>query len=496
MNDATRREFALLDWLVARRPPDSSGVYSLAEMFGGNPPVGDETLWMDTLQDLDQRGLIRTAIVLDFFASGVRLTAGGHAETLRRHERRDDPLQRAIGCRRGLLLWAYGLDKAAPVTGFLSSPHASREGAVFSERDIDAAVTYLVDEGLLYASDGTDSDAVPVILVRLTARGKRHLEEHDSERSDRGNVVYVMGDNNGSLNIGNRDVTQHGPTAQLRPEPASATVPRELAKLGGTVPLPQFERWAVLPQARLALFARDWMSPFLSGASNDPKTEFRFIWRLACSEWPTSLRPKSISDALIDLLRGPEVMDAVARHAEVADLAWTRYADQGRTSFGALLRADKDTGEPTAWARFNPPPTDEHSLFGRELGCADLLIAIRHGHGKAARKAMTLTEWEQTFKAWLQRTLEVAAFLARFGADLAAEPVARVAVAVSTTTDMGEIVDLTSMSRIPGTTTLPWFLASAAANASGISVADLSRAWMTTMCEDVLHLDDYDLTNR
>ena len=96
----------------------------------------------------------------------------------------------------------------------------------------------------------------------------------------------------------------------------------------------------------------------------------------------------------------------------------------------------------------------------------------------------------------LQRTDEVATFLTRLGADLAAEPAAGVAVAISTTTDMAEIVDLTSMSRIPGTTTLPWFLASATANASGTSATDLSRAWMTTMCEDVLHLDDYEHTGR
>jgi hypothetical protein len=98
--------------------------------------------------------------------------------------------------------------------------------------------------------------------------------------------------------------------------------------------------------------------------------------------------------------------------------------------------------------------------------------------------------------AGLQPTIEIAAFLTRLGADLAGEPAARVAVAISTKTDMAEIVDLTSMTRIPGTTTLPWFLASATANADGTSATDLSRAWMTTMCEDVLHLDDYEHTSR
>ncbi|MEU1586070.1 hypothetical protein [Micromonospora sp. NPDC005710] len=496
MNDATRREYALLDWLVDRRTGDPAGGYSLAEMFGGDPPVGNEGLWMETLHDLEQRGLIQTAPVYGFFAGMFWLTGRGRVETLERHERRDDPLQRTTACRRGLLHWAYGLNGAAPVTGFLSSARATHEGAVFSESDIEAAVMYLVDEGLLCVTDGTGPDAIPVILVSLTALGKRHLEEQGSERSDRGTVINVMGDNHGSLNVGNRDVIQHASPVRPNSEAASIAVPREREESGGTATSPQFERWAVLPQARLAMSARDWTSPHFSSASHDPKTEYRFIWRLACSPLPPSQRSKLISDAFIGLLGGPAVMGTVARHAEVAELTWTRHGDHGRTSFGSLLRAGEDTGEPTAWARFNTPPTEEHSLFGRELGCADLMIAVRHLDGGAARKVMTLAEWEQTFTTWLQRTGEVAAFLTRLGADLAAEPAARVAVAISTKTDMAEIVDLTSMSRIPGTTTPPWFLASATANAGGRSAADLSQAWMTTMCEDVLHLDDYEHTSR
>jgi hypothetical protein len=182
-------------------------------------------------------------------------------------------------------------------------------------------------------------------------------------------------------------------------------------------------------------------------------------------------------------------MKAAARHAEVSGLRWTRYGDYGRSSLGAILGVPEGAPDPVAWARFIPPSQQLYGSPGRDQDCADLVVAVRHRRG-----AVSLLEWATTFSTWLQSTSRVADFLQGLGMEVAAGPVPRAAIALATTTDLSNLVDLTSTSRIPGTSLLPWFHAAAAADNAGITTEDLSRAWLTTMCEEALRLDDYEIT--
>ena len=490
MNDALRREYALLDWLVAWRPPEPSVVASLSDIFDGDPPTEEMDSWLETLRDLDGRGLIKAHLVFGIFNSGVILTGKGRAETEARHERRDDPLYRATACRRMLLRWAYGAADATVAT-FLPSPQAEYEGGAFTLADVSAAVDYLVDEGLLNIVDGVAADGSPSRALRLTARGRRHLEGDASGPATSSNTVNVYGDNHGPVYVGNRDVTVMDPVTRqdAGPEAADAAAEHEPASFQP----PQFERWSVLAQAYLALHARDQRSVYDSPSVDADAAEFRFIWRIACAPLPESLRAKQVSVALLGLLSGPEMMNAVSQHVDVGGLTWSRHGDYGKTSFGAVLRSPHGTGTPTAWARLNPPPPDEYPSYGREHGCADLEVAVRFGDGGGpAGKPASITDWAGIFTSWLGNTTLVAAYLTSLGLDLSTEPVTRAAVAISTQTDLSDIADVSSIPRIPGTSISRWFHAVAVANMSGTSASGLGAAWLTTVCEDVLHLDDFD----
>lgn len=77
------------------------------------------------------------------------------------------------------------------------------EGAAFSELEIDAALTSLVArQGSCPLRTAQAHGTMPVILVRQTGRSRRHLEGQGLERSDRGKVVYAMGGNHVSANVG------------------------------------------------------------------------------------------------------------------------------------------------------------------------------------------------------------------------------------------------------------------------------------------------------
>ncbi|MEU8180278.1 hypothetical protein AB0B86_05805 [Micromonospora sp. NPDC049047] len=494
MRDATSREYALLDWLVSWHPPEPSAVASLRDLFDGDPPAEEMNLWLETLQDLDRRGLIKAHLVFGIFDSAVILSGRGRVETEARHKRRDDPLRRAQACRQQVLRWASGSrEELAP--DLMSSPQATYEGDVFTKADIADAVDYLLGGGLLSAGDGIAGNEPPTNLLRITSRGRRHLEGGGSRRSNSSTTVHVWGDNHGTVNVGNRDVTHASPSAQRTATARTAADEDESSPFATGQP-PQFERWSVLPPAAagLALYARDQSSVYNSPlADGGRRAEFRFLWRVACSELPAARRAKQISDSLLALLGSVAMTNALARHVEVDGLAWTRYGDHGRTSFGAMLRAPDDDGEPAAWARFSPPPAEEHQLFGRESGSADLMLAVRlGGGGRPSEPPKSLAAWSRTFTVWFETFADVGAFLTGLGLDLAAQPAGRAAVAISTRNDLGEVVDLTSIPRIPGTFVSAWFHAVAAADRSGTPVSGVSSAWLAAMCEDALHLDDYD----
>ncbi|MDZ5447543.1 hypothetical protein U2F26_33375 [Micromonospora sp. 4G57] len=496
MRDATSREYALLDWLVSWRPPEPSAVASLGDLFDGDPPAEEMDLWLETLQDVDRRGLIKAHLVFGIFNSAVVLTGRGRAETEARHKRRDDPLRRAQACRQEVLRWVSGSrEDLAP--NLLSLPRAAYEGDVFTQADVSDAVDYLIGGGLLSAGDGIAGNEPPTNVLRLTSRGRRYLEGGGSDRSNSSTTVHVYGDNHGTVYVGNRDVTHASAPAQRTATARTGAAAGEDEPIAfATDQPPQFERWSVLPPAaaRLALYARDQSSVYNSPVTDGGKrAEFRFLWRVACTELPAARRAKQISDALLALLGSVAMINALARHVDIDGLAWARYGDHARASFGAVLRAPGDDGEPAAWARFSPPPAAEHQLFGRESGSADLLLAVRFGDGGGPLDLpVSLAAWPETFTAWLETFGSVGDFLTGLGLDLTAQPAARAAVAISTRTDLGDVVDLTSIPRIPGTSVSGWFHTVAAADRSGVSVSDVSSAWLAAMCEDALHLDDYD----
>jgi hypothetical protein len=75
------------------------------------------------------------------------------------------------------------------------------------------------------------------------------------------------------------------------------------------------------------------------------------------------------------------------------------------------------------------------------------------------------------------------------------QPLTRVGLAITAATDLAELVDLTSTATVAGTSVCPWFHAAAAATGSGAAAADVANAWVTALCDNALHLDDYEATS-
>jgi hypothetical protein len=352
-------------------------------------------------------------------------------------------------------------------------------------------------EGLVSSGEGIADDDLPMHVLPLISQGRQRLEGGGSNRSSSGNTVRVDGDSRRPLYVGNGNVIHAASPAQGNVAAVSGAVtggdePTTIA----TVQPAQFDRWSALPPeaARLALRARDQSSIYNSPmAAGGKPAEFRFLWRIACTELSAARRAKQISDALLTLLGSPAMTNALARHIDIGGLAWTRYGDHSRTSFGAVLRAVDDDGEPAAWARFSPPPAPGYQLFGRESGCTDLVLAVRFGDGGGpSGRPASLTSWSETFTTWFETFPDVGTFLGGLGVDLTAQPATRAAVAISTRTDLSEVVDLASVPLIPGTSVAAWFHTVAAADPTGMPTGDVSSEWLATMCEDALHVDDYD----
>ncbi len=218
-------------------------------------------------------------------------------------------------------------------------------------------------------------------------------------------------------------------------------------------------------------------------------------WRIACSPIPSNFTAKDISDELRELLSSALFMGPIGRLTDSGARNWSRHGDHGRTSLGAVLRSSRDAGEPAAWARFNPSPSDGQYLLRRESGCADLVVAILlDGEHRSDRLPMSLVEWHGMFTSWLEITHEVDSYLiGRLGVARVPQPAPRIGIALTAKPDLTAVVNIGDASQIEGTNTSSHFLASATLDESGVSEFGLANQWLTSLCEDSLHLDDYDL---
>jgi hypothetical protein len=510
--DGLSREYALLDWLVTWRPARPGQAPTLIGLFNGAPPTADMDLWLETLRDLQQRRLLEPdGFVSGIFPSPVRITARGRAETDERHRRRDDPARRRPACREAFLRWAYAQGgEAVRESEFLTSPAARYEGGTFTEDEMNAALRFLENDGMIIGlQQHAMGNGGPMILrPTLTPRGHRYVESAAAgQAATYFNTVNIFGNNQAPLNVGNRDVNIAGGATELVDESTRvcATAPSHTS--GAMAPNRhesepwQAMRWRNGHLATHLAFQRlrEVSSPFQPQRLEPIQpTEIRIGWRITCPTVPAHLLTRSISLAFLKLLGGSVMSPAIARLADITDLVWQRYADNGRTGFNAVLDHGDAVADPVAWARFNPTLVDEVPMFGREAGCADVILAIRYRERDGTpRHPSTINEWHETLTNFIKATNAVGEFLsADLGLILATEPPTRMGLAISTKTNIGELVDPNGAKPVPGTTVSQWFNAAARTDPSGPTAADVAADWIAALCDDALHLDDYEPMQR
>lgn len=116
--------------------------------------------------------------------------------------------------------------------------------------------------------------------------------------------------------------------------------------------------------------------------------------------------------------------------------------------------------------------------------------------------AQPLLAWHLPFRRVLEFPAALAGFLssdlglevpgpAKFGSS-SPEGVASVSVSLVTPRAMTDLVDIGGYQRLPGEPVSGQFVGYAVTHPGGSGPAAMAVDWMRRMCDDVLHLDDYD----
>jgi hypothetical protein len=75
---------------------------------------------------------------------------------------------------------------------------------------------------------------------------------------------------------------------------------------------------------------------------------------------------------------------------------------------------------------------------------------------------------------------------------VADEPPIRVGLALTACRDLAEMVDISSLHTIPGTSVSKFFNAAASADGLGVGMNQIAQNWIESLCDDALNIDDYE----
>lgn len=215
----------LLEWLLKREETGATIHPNIAEFLGSDASLPNEDhIWRGILRQLRDEDLLTLQETLGFAGTSFSLTGHGRSEIERVLVRRADPARRAMAAREAIVRWLYEQPskEAQDIQQFIGTTHSYYEGALFELADIDSALTYLKDRGLI---DGIATWGAGLVRPRLTSEGVDCIEQYDGSlsaylRSSQGqtsshNVVF-QGNVSGQVAWGNREVAQamqSGPSA-------------------------------------------------------------------------------------------------------------------------------------------------------------------------------------------------------------------------------------------------------------------------------------------
>lgn len=212
MLGTTRWRIELLDWLYDLRP-DQPGERASFGAFVEGRDLDEHTqaVWRDNLRQLRDQGLITLADGTDLLSCSAALTADGRSDVTARRERRHNPALRSSAARDAVVQWLYGEKEPRDLKRMHGNRAIHHEGSPFTTDELDVALTYLRNTGLV---QGVRVAETVLLNPHLTARGIDCAEQfggsvHEYLRSSgpaaaTTDAVHV---NAPTSAFGNRDVT-------------------------------------------------------------------------------------------------------------------------------------------------------------------------------------------------------------------------------------------------------------------------------------------------
>jgi hypothetical protein len=138
------------------------------------------------------------------------ITASGRQDVEARRIRRADRAQRNMAVRNAVVRYVYGNSPASDLEPMLNNHYF--EGERLTRRDLDDALRYLVDKGLVC---GVDVAEAILINIELTDRGVDCAEHFGGSVSDflsrersGGTQINIHGDNYGPMAWDSQQITQ------------------------------------------------------------------------------------------------------------------------------------------------------------------------------------------------------------------------------------------------------------------------------------------------
>ncbi|MFI7066814.1 hypothetical protein ACIBL3_37845 [Kribbella sp. NPDC050124] len=174
--------------------------------------------------------------------------------------------------------------------------------------------------------------------------------------------------------------------------------------------------------------------------------------------------------------------------------AWGPYADIGRSHYAAIRTGFAEDPVPSAWARLMFP-TDDQISIGRDHRCAALVIHMDWfaEPGAQVRGPVGLLDWRAIMRSALSLPTAFATFLRdELATTPQPSPPASIGFWLGTTSNLTELIDTTGFAQVAGTRTSPWFDAYAVAEPDSERPAQIVNRWITQLCDNALHLDDYE----
>ena len=228
-----------------------------------------------------------------------------------------------------------------------------------------------------------------------------------------------------------------------------------------------------------------------------PHTSVRIGALIACEPLGHMLPTSELRQLFVDFLESRAVSNLVSSVSWIEpDSSWQRWAGHGRLNLEAgLVDVTLSEGAPTTWARLLLPEVGMSS-FGRDPRYAEIIIHIEpQGPYGGNAKAGSLAQWHKHLTQILSLPGDLGQFLTQsLGLNTADDPPALVGVSLKALQSMFELVDITGLKPLVGSSPCPWYEGWAVADPDGQPPNKIAVELLRQMCDYTLFVDEYEPT--